>query len=66
MAAELEQPPLLRGVFHLGAFVAAVAAGIVLGVLADGGLETASSWLYGATLVAMFGVSALYHRFPTA
>jgi hemolysin III len=64
MATELEQPPLLRGVFHLGAFVAAVAAGIVLGVLADGGLETASSWLYGATLVAMFGVSALYHRFP--
>ena len=64
MAAELEQPPLLRGVFHLGAFVAAVAAGIVLGVLADGGLETASPWLYGATLVAMFGVSALYHRFP--
>ena len=64
MVVELERPPLLRGVFHLGAFVAAVAAGIVLVVLADGGTETASSWIYGVTLVAMFGVSALYHRFP--
>jgi hemolysin III len=64
MAAELEQPPLLRGVFHLGAFVAAFAAGIVLVVLADGGTETVSSWIYGATLAAMFGASALYHRFP--
>jgi hemolysin III len=64
MVVELERPPLLRGVFHLGAFVAAVGAGVVLVVLADGGTETASSWIYGATLVAMFGVSALYHRFP--
>ncbi len=64
MAVELEQPPLLRGVFHLGAFVAAIAAGIVLVVLADGGTETVSSWIYGATLAAMFGASALYHRFP--
>ena len=64
MAAELEQPPLLRGVFHLGAFVAAFAAGIVLVVLADGGTETVSSWIYGATLAAMFGASALYHRVP--
>jgi hemolysin III len=44
--------------------VAAVAAGIVLVVLADGGTETVSSWIYGATLAAMFGASALYHRFP--
>jgi hemolysin III len=64
MGAELEQTPLLRGVFHLWAFVAAVAAGVVLVVLADGVLETVSSWVYAAALAAMFGASALYHRFP--
>ena len=64
MVAELEQVPLLRGVFHLWAFVAAIAAGIVLVVLADGVAETASSWVYATALAAMFGASALYHRFP--
>ncbi|HET8811079.1 MAG TPA: hemolysin III family protein [Gaiella sp.] len=64
MAVELEHVPLLRGVFHLGAFVAAIAAGIVLVVLADGALEIVSSWVYAAALAAMFGASALYHRFP--
>jgi hemolysin III len=33
-------------------------------VLADGALETVSSWVYAAALAAMFGASALYHRFP--
>ena len=56
--------PHLRGVSHLIAFFAATAAGIVLGVLADGGSETVSAWVYGAALAAMFGASALYHRFP--
>lgn len=64
VVAELEQVPLLRGVFHLWAFVAAIAAGVVLVVLADGALETVSSWIYAASLAAMFGASALYHRFP--
>ena len=64
MVVELEQVPLLRGVFHLWAFVAAIAAGVVLVVLADGALETVSSWIYAASLAAMFGASALYHRFP--
>ena len=54
----------LRGVFHLWALWASLAAGIVLVVLADGALETVSSWVYAAALVAMFGASALYHRFP--
>jgi hemolysin III len=62
VGAELEQPPLLRGVFHLWAFVAAIAAGIVLVVLAEGAVATASSWLYATALAAMFGASALYHR----
>jgi hemolysin III len=34
----------------------------VLVVLADGALETFSSWVYAAALAAMFGCSALYHR----
>src|SRR4026209_867767 len=50
--------------FHLWAFVAAVAAGVVLVVRSDGALEIASSWIYATALAAMFGASALYHRFP--
>ena len=64
MVAELEQVPLLRGVFHLWAFVGAIAAGVVLVVLADGAAAVASSWIYATALAAMFGASALYHRFP--
>jgi hemolysin III len=56
--------PRLRGVFHLYAFFAALAAGVVLVVLADGYLERAAVWVYATALVAMFGASALYHRFP--
>ena len=56
--------PALRGVFHLWALWASIAAGIVLVVLADGALATFSSWVYAAALAAMFGASALYHRFP--
>jgi hemolysin III len=61
---EADVRPRLRGVFHQWAFVAAVVAGIVLVVLADGALATISSWVYAAALAAMFGASALYHRFP--
>ena len=59
-----ELRPLLRGVFHEWAFFAALAAGAMLVVLADGALATFSSWVYAAALAAMFGASALYHRFP--
>ena len=62
MPADVEQTPILRGVFHLWAFVAALAAGVVLVVLADGALEIVSSWVYGAALAAMLGASALYPR----
>jgi hemolysin III len=61
---DTELRPRLRGVFHLWAFVAAIAAGVVLVVLADGPRENISSWVYAAALAAMFGASALYHRFP--
>ena len=56
--------PRLRGVFHKYAFFVSVAAGAVLVVLADGYLERFAVWVYVAALAAMFGASALYHRFP--
>ncbi len=56
--------PRLRGVFHQYAFFAAVVAGVVLVVLADGYLERFAVWVYAVALAAMFGASALYHRFP--
>jgi hemolysin III len=63
-APELELTPRLRGVFHLWALIASVAAGVVLVIAADGTLATVSSWIYAAALAGMFGASALYHRFP--
>jgi hemolysin III len=51
-------------VFHQYAFFAALAAGVVLVALADGYLERFAVWVYAAALAAMFGASALYHRFP--
>jgi hemolysin III len=56
--------PRLRGVFHQHAFFGAVVAGTVLVVLADGFRERFAVWVYAAALAAMFGASALYHRFP--
>ena len=56
--------PRLRGIFHLYAFIAAVVAGTLLVVLADGYLERFAVWVYAVALAAMFGASALYHRFP--
>ena len=62
MTAALQ--PRLRGVLHQWALVGAVAAGIVLICLAGGGRETIAASVYAAALAAMFGASALYHRFP--
>ena len=56
--------PRLRGVFHQYAFFAAIAAGAVLIVLADGFRERFAVWVYAFALAAMLGASALYHRFP--
>ena len=56
--------PRLRGVFHQYAFFVALVAGIVLMVFADGYLERLAVWVYALALAAMFGSSALYHRFP--
>jgi hemolysin III len=56
--------PRLRGVFHQYAFFVAVIAGVALVVLADGYEERFAVWVYAVALAAMFGASALYHRFP--
>jgi hemolysin III len=54
--------PRLRGVFHQYAFFASLVAVAVLVALADSGREQVATWIYGVSLTAMFGVSALYHR----
>jgi hemolysin III len=56
--------PRLRGVSHLVAFIVAVAAAAVAITLAPTGHSAAAVAVYGAGLVALFGVSALYHRWP--
>jgi len=56
--------PRLRGVFHQWAFCVALAAGIALVAVADGWLTRFAAWVYAMALVAMFGASALYHRYP--
>jgi hemolysin III len=59
-----ELVPRLRGVSHAGGFVVALGAASVLVALAPGGRATAALLVYGAGLVALFGGSALYHRWP--
>jgi hemolysin III len=56
--------PRLRGVSHAVAFLIALAAAAVIVVLAPGGAATGALAVYGAGLVALFGGSALYHRWP--
>jgi hemolysin III len=56
------QRPTLRGVSHLVAFVAVIPIGIVLGLAADNPVERAGAVAFAASVTAMFGASALYHR----
>jgi hemolysin III len=62
-AAE-ELVPRLRGVSHAGASVLAIAAAAVVIVIAPAGRATVAAAIYGAALTALFGCSALYHRWP--
>ena len=59
-----EVVPRLRGVSHAVAFVAALAAASLIVVLAPGGTAAIAMTVYGIGLVALFGGSALYHRWP--
>ncbi|MEH3089762.1 MAG: hemolysin III family protein [Microbacterium arborescens] len=61
--AHVELRPSWRGWIHAGTFPVAIAAGIVLIVLANGGAAKAASAVFMATSLLLFGNSALYHRF---
>jgi hemolysin III len=54
--------PRLRGVSHEYAFFVSIALGVLLVLLANGPDARASVAIYAASLSALFGVSALYHR----
>ena len=54
--------PRLRGVFHQYAFFVALALGVALVVAADGATARVSAVVFAASVAAMLGASALYHR----
>jgi len=56
--------PSLRGIFHVWAFLAAIAAGTMLVAVAESGPPRVAAWVYATALAAMFGASAFYHRYP--
>lgn len=56
--------PRLRGVSHAVASGAAVAAAVVVVALAPTARTTVALAVYGAGLIALFGGSGLYHRWP--
>jgi hemolysin III len=58
---EEEVKPLLRGVSHAFAFVAALAGCFFLAQAPAEGVRHAAGLVFGASLVLMFGVSATYH-----
>jgi hemolysin III len=60
----LREKPVLRGVSHEVAAFVSFAAWLTLVAAAPGGRARVAAGVYGATLVALFAVSALYHR-PT-
>lgn len=61
--AAVEIRPSWRGWIHAATFPVAIAAGVVLIVLAQGGPAKAASAIFMATSLLLFGNSALYHRF---
>jgi hemolysin III len=56
--------PRFRGVSHQFAFPVAVLAGCALAIYAPTPTARASAIVFAASVAAMFGASALYHRFP--
>ncbi|HEU5472046.1 MAG TPA: hemolysin III family protein [Actinophytocola sp.] len=57
--------PRMRGVIHYWSFVASVATGATLIAVAAATVSARAALatsVYGVTVLAMFGVSALYHR----
>src|SRR5919199_6711963 len=62
MESETDIVPLLRGVSHAWAFWFAMAGAIALVVAAPTGQARVAVAVYGVGLCALFGGSALYHR----
>ncbi|HXV71481.1 MAG TPA: hemolysin III family protein [Acidimicrobiia bacterium] len=54
----------VRGFLHGAAALASIAGLVALVVRANGAANTAASAIYGATLIAMYLTSALYHSVP--
>jgi hemolysin III len=54
--------PLLRGIPHTAAFVAALPLGVLLGLYADSIRERVAVTAFAAAVAVMFGASALSHR----
>jgi hemolysin III len=54
--------PVLRGWMHLLWFAASLLSGPLLIARAHGAAQTAAAAVYSASVTALFGVSALYHR----
>jgi hemolysin III len=59
-----EPLPRLRGRLHLHALWFSLVAAAVLIALAPAGAARTTAAIYGAGLNALFGASALYHRWP--
>src|ERR1041384_4462162 len=59
----VETKPTWRGWIHAGTFPAAIALGVILIVFADGAAAKASSAVFFASSLLLFGTSAVYHRF---
>jgi len=60
----LPQRPLLRGMFHLPAAVAAIAGTVLLLLLADSARAYTGAAIFGASLILLYTTSAAYHRVP--
>ncbi len=58
----LDVRPLMRGWLHVGALLAALVAGPLLASRAPTPWTAAALSIYAASLVALFGVSAAFHR----
>jgi hemolysin III len=64
MQAAAREKPRLRGVFHQWAFVVSVPVGVVLVLATETTRARVAATVFAASVVMMFGASALYHR-PT-
>jgi hemolysin III len=58
--------PRLRGVSHQWAFFVSLVTGAVLVIAAPAGKATLAAIVYSASVAALFGTSALYHRITWA